>query len=43
MRAGFLMRTPKGRVATEACYRHLGIIKPATLAAELNPGLFDEQ
>ena len=25
MQNGFLMRTPRGRIATEAAYRHLGI------------------
>jgi len=28
MQIGFLMRTPRGRVATENAYRHLGILPP---------------
>jgi Holliday junction DNA helicase RuvB len=33
---GYLMRTPRGRVATQAAYLHLGLRKP-TAAADL-PG-----
>mgnify|MGYP003351637658 CR=1 FL=1 len=32
---GYLQRTPRGRVATMAAYRHLGVAPPAT-----NSGLF---
>jgi Holliday junction DNA helicase RuvB len=28
---GFLMRTPRGRVATMNCYRHLGLRVPKQL------------
>ena len=31
LQLGFLQRTPRGRVATEAAYRHLGAIRPGTL------------
>ncbi|MDP9328248.1 MAG: Holliday junction branch migration DNA helicase RuvB [Actinomycetota bacterium] len=31
LQLGFLQRTPRGRVATEAAYRHLGVITPGTL------------
>jgi Holliday junction DNA helicase RuvB len=31
LQLGFLKRTPRGRVATEATYRHLGVIAPGTL------------
>jgi Holliday junction DNA helicase RuvB len=34
---GYLQRTPRGRVATLAAYRHLGVTPPKTA-----PGLFDE-
>ncbi|HOA26841.1 MAG TPA: Holliday junction branch migration DNA helicase RuvB [Arachnia sp.] len=37
IREGLLFRTPRGRVATRAGYRHLGIRQPATM-----PALFDE-
>jgi Holliday junction DNA helicase RuvB len=30
---GYLMRTPRGRVATQAAYLHLGLRGPATGAA----------
>jgi len=30
MRAGFLKRTPRGRVATEHAYRHLGKTPPSS-------------
>jgi Holliday junction DNA helicase RuvB len=36
---GFLMRTPRGRVATAAAWAHLGLGPPP--AAEAAPGLFD--
>ena len=32
---GYLQRTPRGRVATAAAYRHLGITPPKAGAAEL--------
>jgi Holliday junction DNA helicase RuvB len=28
VREGFLMRTPRGRVATPAAWRHLGLVPP---------------
>jgi holliday junction DNA helicase RuvB len=31
MQLGFLKRTPRGRVATERAYRHLGVTAPGTL------------
>jgi Holliday junction DNA helicase RuvB len=31
VRAGLLYRTPRGRMATEAAWRHLGLIPPASL------------
>ena len=37
VRQGFLMRTPRGRVATARGWRHLGLAAPQT-----EPGLFDE-
>ncbi|MBI4900423.1 MAG: Holliday junction branch migration DNA helicase RuvB, partial [Actinobacteria bacterium] len=39
VRQGFLMRTPRGRVATPSAYAHLGVEIPAGMA--LPPGLFD--
>ena len=30
---GFLQRTPRGRVATEGAYRHLGLTPPARLGS----------
>ena len=35
---GFLQRTPRGRVATQAAYRHLGVAQPQAAG-----GLFDPQ
>ena len=32
IRQGFLMRTPRGRVATPRAYRHLGLSVPAARA-----------
>jgi Holliday junction DNA helicase RuvB len=40
VRAGLLARTPRGRVATPAAWRHLGRVPPAGSAA--TPALFDE-
>jgi Holliday junction DNA helicase RuvB len=37
---GLLMRTPRGRVATEAAWRHLGLPVPEPAAADRPPGLF---
>jgi Holliday junction DNA helicase RuvB len=34
---GFMMRTPRGRLATQASYRHFGLPQPATRA----PGVAD--
>jgi holliday junction DNA helicase RuvB len=36
---GYLQRTPRGRVATLAAYRHLGVAPPRTVAADLFTGL----
>ena len=39
---GYIMRTPRGREATETAYRHLGRIPPAGRhTGSLQPGLFD--
>jgi Holliday junction DNA helicase RuvB len=42
VRQGFLMRTPRGRVATPAAWRHLGLTPPAALATQTkgDPDLF---
>jgi Holliday junction DNA helicase RuvB len=39
VRAGLLVRTPRGRVATPAAWTHLGLAPPAS--ASVAPGLFD--
>jgi len=39
VRQGFLMRTPRGRVATPSAYAHLGVTPPPGVV--LAPGLFD--
>jgi Holliday junction DNA helicase RuvB len=39
LQRGLLMRTPRGRVATPAAWRHLGLEEPAK--PEAPPGLFD--
>ena len=39
VRLGFLMRTPRGRVATPAAWRHLGLVPPADPRGEA-PDLF---
>ena len=39
VRCGFLARTPRGRVATPAAWRHLGLTPPK--AAQVGDGLFD--
>ena len=36
---GFIMRTPRGRVATDAAWTHLGM-KPPDRASESSPNLF---
>ena len=36
---GYLQRTPRGRVATLAAYRHLGVTPPKAVAADLFSGL----
>ena len=38
---GLLMRTPRGRVATPAAWRHLGLIPPPSAQAQQDPNLFD--
>ena len=40
VRAGFLMRTPRGRVATPAAWRHLGLTPPPAARA-VEASLFD--
>ena len=40
VRQGFLMRTPRGRVATRAAWQHLGLTPPPEVAAGPDP-LFD--
>ncbi|MGH3609784.1 MAG: Holliday junction branch migration DNA helicase RuvB [Pseudonocardiaceae bacterium] len=42
VRAGMLARTPRGRVATAAAWRHLQLDPPADALAEPTPTLFDE-
>ncbi|MBV9099727.1 MAG: Holliday junction branch migration DNA helicase RuvB [Candidatus Dormibacteraeota bacterium] len=43
IRIGFLARTPRGRLATAAAYRHLGLSVPATAPGNVDaqPGLFE--
>lgn len=45
LQLGLLMRTPRGRVATPAAWRHLGLDAPSGIggpgAVEAPPGLFD--
>jgi Holliday junction DNA helicase RuvB len=41
IQGGFLQRTPRGRVATEAAYRHFGLLHPSARTAQ--PGLFEER
>jgi Holliday junction DNA helicase RuvB len=38
---GFMMRTPRGRVATRNAWLHFGFEVPRDVSAE--PGLFDEE
>ena len=41
VRQGFLMRTPRGRVATAAAWQHLGLsVPPALAGSDANPDLF---
>jgi holliday junction DNA helicase RuvB len=35
---GYLQRTPRGRVATLAAFRHLGVVPPQTGAGLFDPG-----
>lgn len=39
---GFLQRTPRGRVATPAAFRHFGLVAPAGSGTGLAADLFDE-
>jgi holliday junction DNA helicase RuvB len=41
VRCGLLARTPRGRIATAAAWRHLGLTAPRGLAGPAGPGLFD--
>jgi Holliday junction DNA helicase RuvB len=41
VRAGLLARTPRGRVATPAAWRHLGLTPPTGSVGQPQPGLFD--
>jgi len=41
---GFIMRTPRGRVATAHAYRHFGLAAPnAAVMSQTEPDLFDSQ
>jgi len=40
---GFLMRTPRGRVATPAAWTHVGLDVPVIPGAAAAPGLFDDE
>ncbi|MEP6762608.1 MAG: Holliday junction branch migration DNA helicase RuvB, partial [Sporichthyaceae bacterium] len=42
VRAGLLARTPRGRVATAAAWRHLGLTPPTTMAPPPAADLFEE-
>jgi holliday junction DNA helicase RuvB len=42
VRSGFLARTPRGRVATPAAWRHLGLAVPDALAFGDQRALFDQ-
>ncbi|MFD2081050.1 holliday junction DNA helicase RuvB [Actinopolymorpha cephalotaxi] len=42
VRRGYLARTPRGRVATPAAWRQLGLAPPADAAFGQSPSLFDE-
>ncbi|HMO97124.1 MAG TPA: Holliday junction DNA helicase RuvB C-terminal domain-containing protein, partial [Tepidiformaceae bacterium] len=41
LKCGFLNRTPRGRVATAAAYRHLGLEPPR--AVEAQPSFWQEE
>ncbi|MGB3412935.1 MAG: Holliday junction branch migration DNA helicase RuvB [Microthrixaceae bacterium] len=38
---GLLLRTPRGRVATSAAWRHLGLVPPTSAHTGIDPSLFD--
>jgi holliday junction DNA helicase RuvB len=38
---GYLQRTPRGRIATAAAWRHLGLVAPAAVSARTSDDLFD--
>ena len=38
---GLLQRTPRGRVATPAAWRHLGLVPPASAFPAGDPSLFE--
>ena len=40
LQLGFIMRTPRGRVVTEAGYKHMGVIYPS-MKNDSQPNLFD--
>lgn len=42
VRLGFLMRTPRGRVATARAWQHLGLRPPTAPALAAQPGLLDD-
>jgi Holliday junction DNA helicase RuvB len=42
VRQGFLMRTPRGRVATPTAWRHLGLAPPVGAGSDAAPDLFDD-
>jgi len=42
VRQGFLARTPRGRVATPAAWKHLGLHMPPNGPTAAQPGLFDD-
>jgi len=42
VRSGLLARTPRGRVATAAAWRHLGLAVPAAAPFGVDGTLFDE-
>ena len=42
VRQGFLARTPRGRVATSAAWKHLGLHMPPNGPTAAQPGLFDD-
>ena len=43
LQLGFIVRTPRGRMATQQAYTHLGIPYPATKTETNQPLLFDEE